>query len=49
MDGDCGDLAEFGKKRNTDYDSPPSYGVGKHQVFLKAIFIEPTEPRLRSW
>ena len=28
--GDCGDLAEFGKKRNTDHDfSPPLYVGGK--------------------
>ena len=23
VDGNCGDLAEFGKKRNTDYHFPP--------------------------
>ena len=38
MDGDChdlngGDLAEIGKKRNTDYDFPPPFYVGgKQQV-----------------
>ena len=32
MDGDCGDLAGIGKKRNTDYDfdfPPPLYVGGK--------------------
>ena len=28
MDGDLGDLAEFGKKRNTDFDFPPPLNVG---------------------
>ena len=28
MDGDRGDLAELGKKRNTDYDFPPPLYVG---------------------
>ena len=31
-----GDLAEFGKKRNTDYDSPPPlYAGGKQQSWPK--------------
>ena len=28
VDGDRGDLVEFGKKRNTDYDFPPPFYVG---------------------